>query len=118
MELLHVIDRHPRLDAVQDLSGAIGLDTQENLLKQLRDEDETRTRAAREEGLVFLNGHRERAMASGAFVVDVRQRHGELDTTLRELRGDVRLFVMGRRGAFAQATQRDLGRNLEWVSAL
>lgn len=115
MELLHVIDRHPRLEAVQDHSGAIGLDAQENLLKQLSDEDETRTRAAREVGRVFLNGLRERAMASGAFVVDVRQRHGELETTLPELQGDVRLFVLGRRGASAQATQRDLGRNLEWV---
>jgi nucleotide-binding universal stress UspA family protein len=115
MELLHVIDRHPRLEAVQDHSGAIGLDAQENLLKQLSDEDETRTRAAREVGRVFLNGLRERAMASGAFVVDVRQRYGELDTTLPELQGDVRLFVLGRRGASAQATQRDLGRNLEWV---
>jgi nucleotide-binding universal stress UspA family protein len=115
MELLHVIDRHPRLEAVQDHSGAIGLDAQENLLKQLSDEDETRTRAAREVGRVFLNGLRERAMASGAFVVDVRQRHGELETTLPELQGDVRLFVLGRRGASAKATQRDLGRNLEWV---
>jgi len=115
MELLHVIDRHPRLEAVKDHSGAIGLDAQENLLKQLSDEDETRTRAAREAGRIFLNGLRERAGASGAFVVDVRQRHGELETTLPELQDDVRLFVLGRRGASAQATQRDLGRNLEWV---
>lgn len=100
---------------MQDHSGAIGLDAQENLLKQLSDEDETRTRAARELGRVFLNGLRERAMSTGAFVVDVRQRHGELENTLAELQGDVRLFVLGRRGASAQATQRDLGRNLEWV---
>lgn len=115
MELLHVIDRHPRLEAVQDHSGTIGLDAQENLLKQLSDEDETRTRAAREVGRVFLNGLRERAIEAGASVVDVRQRHGELETALAELQGDVRLFVLGRRGASAQATQRDLGRNLEWV---
>jgi nucleotide-binding universal stress UspA family protein len=115
MELLHVIDRYPRLEAVQDHSGAIGLDAQENLLKQLSDKDETRTRAAREVGRAFLNDLRERAMASGDFVVDVRQRHGDLETTLPELQGDVRLFVLGRRGASAQATQRDLGRNLEWV---
>lgn len=115
MELLHVIDRHPRLEAVKDHSGAIGLDAQENLLKQLSDEDETRTRAAREVGRVFLNGQRERAMASGAPVVDVRQRHGELETTLAEIQGGVRLFVLGRRGVSAEATQRDLGRNLEWV---
>ncbi|MFN3375020.1 MAG: universal stress protein [Burkholderiaceae bacterium] len=115
MELLHVIDRHPRLKAVQDHSGAIGLDAQESLLKQLSDEDETRTRTAREAGRVFLNGLRERALTTGAAVVDVRQRHGELDTTLPELQANVRLFVLGRRGTSAPATQRDLGRNLEWV---
>jgi nucleotide-binding universal stress UspA family protein len=115
MELLHVIDRHPRLEAVQDHSGAIGLDAQENLLKQLSDEDETRTRTAREVGRVFLNNLRERAMAAGTSVVDVRQRHGDMETTLAELQGDVRLFVLGRRGAGAQATQRNLGRHLEWV---
>jgi nucleotide-binding universal stress UspA family protein len=48
-------------------------------------------------------------------VVDVRQRHGDLETTLPELQDDVRLFVLGRRGASAATTQRDLGRHLEWV---
>ncbi|MFN3493869.1 MAG: universal stress protein [Hydrogenophaga sp.] len=115
MELLHVIDRHPRLEPVQDHSGAIGLDAQENLLQQLSNEDAARTRTAREAGRVFLNGLRERALAGGVASVDVRQRHGDLETTLPELQQDVRLFVLGRRGASAQATQRDLGRNLEWV---
>lgn len=62
-----------------------------------------------------LNDLRERALAAGAPVVDVRQRHGDLETTLAELQGNVRLFVLGRRGASASATQCDLGRNLEWV---
>jgi nucleotide-binding universal stress UspA family protein len=115
MELLHIIDRHPRLEAVQDHSGAIGLGAQEALLKQLSDEDEARTRSEREAGRVFLNGLRERALASWAEAVDVRQRHGDLAATLPELQEGVRLFVLGRRGASAQATQRDLGRNLEWV---
>lgn len=115
MELLHVIDRHPRLESGQDHSGAIGLGAQESLLQQLSDEDAVRTRAAREAGRVYLNDLRERALAAGAPVVDVRQRHGDLETTLAELQGDVRLFVLGRRGASAGATQRDLGRHLEWV---
>lgn len=115
MELLHVIDRHPPLEARQDHSGAIGLDAQENLLQQLSNEDAVRTRSAREAGRVFLNGLRERVLASGVAAVDVRQRHGDLETTLPELQQYVRLFVLGRRGASAQATQRDLGRNLEWV---
>jgi nucleotide-binding universal stress UspA family protein len=115
LELLHVIDRHPRLESGQDHSGAIGFGAQESLLQQLSDEDAVRTRVAREAGRIYLNDLRERALAAGAPVVDVRQRHGDLETTLAELQGDVRLFVLGRRGASAGATQRDLGRHLEWV---
>jgi nucleotide-binding universal stress UspA family protein len=115
MELLHVIDRHPRLDPEQDHSGTIGPDAQESLLKQLSAEDETRTRAARNVGRVFLNDLRKRAVAAGAVVVDVRQRHGDLESTLADQQAGVRLFVLGRRGASAEATKRDLGRNLEGV---
>jgi nucleotide-binding universal stress UspA family protein len=115
LEFLHVIDRHPPLRTVQDHSGTIGVDAQENLLRQLTAEDEARTRAAREEGREFLDGLRRRARAAGAEPVDVRLRHGALDETLHELQSGVRLFVLGRRGASAEATQRDLGRNVEWV---
>ncbi|MDP3835278.1 MAG: universal stress protein [Hydrogenophaga sp.] len=115
MELLHVIDRHPRLESGQDHSGAIGLGAQESLLQKLSDEDGTRTRTAREAGRLYLNSLRERALAAGAPVVDVRQRHGDLETTLAELQEGVRLFVLGRRGASADTTRRDLGRHLEWV---
>ena len=115
MELLHVIDRHPRLEAEQDHSGTIGLDAQESLLRQLSEEDAARSRAARDVGRVYLNTLRERAIKAGADIVDVRQRHGKLESTLAELQGDTRLFVLGRRGASTGATGRDLGRNLKWV---
>lgn len=115
LEFLHVIDRHPPLQPGQDHSGAIGLDAQENLLRQLSAEDEARTRAAREAGRQFLDALRQRARAAGADPVDVRLRHGALDETLHELQADVRLIVLGRRGASVEATQRDLGRNVEWA---
>lgn len=119
LELLHVIDRHHRLENEQDHSGTIGLDAQENLLKKLSDEDEARSRAARESGRVHLNTLRQRALVAGTPVVDVRQRHGDLESTLADTQGDVRLFVLGRRGASvnkaADTTQRDLGRKLEWA---
>jgi nucleotide-binding universal stress UspA family protein len=115
LEFLHVIDRHPPLAAAQDHSGTIGLDAHENLLRQLSAEDEARTRAERDAGRIFLDGLRRQAQAAGVGFVDVRLRHGALDETLHELQSDVRLFVLGRRGASARATQRDLGRNVEWA---
>lgn len=115
LEFLHVIDRHPEIGSGEDHSGAIGIDAQENLLARLSTEDETRSRTAREEGRVFLNRLRERALAAGAQLVDIRQRHGELEETLIEQESGVRLLVLGRRGEAAEVTGRDIGRNVERI---
>lgn len=115
LEFLHVIDRHPQLKAVQDHSGAIGANAEQNLLKNLSEQDAARTRAEREQARSFLQGLRERALAAGATPVDTRQRHGDLEETLSEQQDGVRLFVLGRRGASADTTQRALGRHVEWT---
>ncbi|MCK9990898.1 MAG: universal stress protein [Rugosibacter sp.] len=115
LEFLHVIDRHPEIGSGNDHSGAIGINSQENLLNQLSLEDETRTKTIREQGRIFLNRLRERAIIAGTKSVDIRQRHGELEETLAEQAGDVRFLVLGRRGESAEMTQRDIGRNVERV---
>jgi len=115
LEFLHVLDRHPEIGSGEDHSGAIGFDAQENLLSELSDKDAARSKAAREQGRIFLNRLRERAIAAGVAATDVRQRHGELEETLVEQEAAVRLFVLGRRGESAETTQRDLGRNVERV---
>ena len=113
LELLHVIDRHPETATSSDRSGTIGPNAQEVLLSQLSGEDETRARAAREQGRLFLDSLRERALAAGVSVVDVRQRLGHLDETLRDLQAGARLFVLGRRGD--QAAAPGLGGQVEAV---
>jgi len=115
LELLHTIERHPELGSGSDHSGAIGIDSQENLLTELSREDESRSKAERERGRLFLHRLRERAVAAGIMHIDTRQRHGRLQDTLVEQEDDVRLFVLGRRGESAEVTQRDLGRNVEQV---
>lgn len=115
LELLHIIERHAEIATQADHSGAIGIDAQEMLLDELSHQDEARSKAARERGRVFLNRLRERALAAGVDNVDMRQRQGSLHDTLREQQADVSLFVLGRRGASAEHTQRDLGRNVESV---
>jgi nucleotide-binding universal stress UspA family protein len=115
LELLHIIDRHPEIARSTDHSGAIGIDAQEQLLSSLSESDEARSRSAREQGRLFLNRLRERAEAAGAEQADVRQRLGELQETLSDQEDSVSLYVLGRRGRSAEATQRDLGRNVERV---
>lgn len=115
LEFLHIIDRHPEIATGSDYSGAIGIDAQESLLTNLSDQDESRSKAVREQGRIFLNRLRERAMAAGVAAPDVRQRYGVLEETLAEQQEGVRLIVLGRRGESADTTQRDLGRNVERV---
>jgi nucleotide-binding universal stress UspA family protein len=103
------------MDSGKDRSGAIGMDAQEELLIRLATEDGVRTKAAREQGRVFLNRLRERALAKGVGSVDVRQRRGELEETLVQQENDVHLLVLGRRGEAAEATHRLIGRNVERV---
>lgn len=115
LEFLHVIDRQQAPWIGDDRSGAIGINAQENLLETLSEQDASASRMAREHGRIFLNRLRERAMAAGVPAPDMRQRHGSLVETLEEQQDGVRLFVLGRRGASAELTQRDLGRNVEQV---
>lgn len=113
--LLHILDRHPEISTSNDHSGTIGVDAQEHLLTTLSALDAVRSKQAREQGRIFLNQLRERAIAAGAHNPDVRLRHGELAEILVEQEGDAGLLVLGRRGKSAAATQRDLGRNIERV---
>lgn len=115
LELLHVIDRDATGLKSGDRSGALGINAQEQLLNQLTEADENRSKLARDEGRVFLNRLRQRALAAGVAAPDMRQRHGHLHETLAEQEDQIRLFVLGRRGESAEHTQRDLGRNVERI---
>ncbi|AWI76119.1 MAG: universal stress protein [Azoarcus sp.] len=115
LEFLHVIDRHPELGSGEDHSGAIGFNAQEQLLHTLSDKDAALSRAAREQGRIFLNRLRERAIAAGVPAPDMRQRHGALDDTLAEQEDGVRMFVFGRRGASAETSSQSIGSNVERV---
>jgi hypothetical protein len=74
MELLHIIHRHTETASGSDRSGAIGFNAQQHLLTELSEQDEARSKAIREEGRLFLNRLRERAIAIGVPAPDVRQR--------------------------------------------
>src|SRR3989338_5385063 len=115
LKFLHVITRHPEIGSGEDHSGAIGIDSQEILLNKLSEQDAAQAKVAHEKGRVFLNRLRERAIAAGVESPDMKQRHGTLEETLVEQEDEVRLFVLGRRGGSAEATNRDLGRSVEGV---
>ncbi|MFS2018303.1 universal stress protein [Massilia sp. CT11-108] len=115
LELLHAIDHHPERGPNDDLSGTIGLGTQEQLLDKLAAYEAVRIAAERDQCREFLNGLRERAASVGASLVEVRQRHGRLEEVLAELACDPRLMVMGRGGGDNGTATGRLGTNVKDV---
>jgi nucleotide-binding universal stress UspA family protein len=112
LELLHILDRIPRCPAATTTAAP----SASMPSRTCSPSSPRRTRRAARRpraGPVFLNRLRERAIRRGVEAPDVRQRYGDLEETLVEQAGGVRLFVLGRRGESAETTQRDLGRNVE-----
>lgn len=107
LEFLHVLERHPEVAAVTDFSGAIGVDAQESLLKDLSGHDERQSVAMRQAGRELLSHARSRAAAAGVRQLDARLRHGDFIETAIELQGEADLFVLGEHyHALAQARLR------------
>lgn len=122
LELLHIIDSHPKTAANEDFSGTIGFDEQEDLLKSLSEQDALRNKMAREKGRLFLNQLRLRAIDSGVTETDVRQRHGSLVESLVQQTAQLQWVVLGRRGESADSQsdephvkENKLGRHIEEV---
>jgi len=114
LTFLHVVNNHPQT-AEADLTGTIGLGSREHLLEELSHLDEQRAKVAQEQGRLMLKAARERAVADGEAEPATRQRNGTLVETLEELEGEIRLLVVGKRGATAHQAREHLGSNLERV---
>jgi len=97
LTLLHVLDQQ-RYPLSGDLSGIIGLGSREFLLEELASLDEKRSKLALEEGRMVLDSAKQRAIEAGVAQPAVRQRHGGLVESLRELESDIRLLVIGKQG--------------------
>lgn len=114
LTLLHVLD-HERYPVDSDLSGAIGLGAREQLLEELAALDEKRARLAMEQGRQMLEVASQRVVAQGASNPTLRQRHGSLASTLRDMAHEVRLLVMGLHGEASGDPAHPIGSQLESV---
>ena len=112
---LHVIERHPERAASQDLSGSIGIDEQEALLKALADLDAERSQLAQAHGRALLASARQRAAAAGIDTPALLQQHGELVEVAQSLEADARLFVLGQHYHATQMSRIHLDHHVERV---
>ncbi|CAA9317816.1 MAG: hypothetical protein AVDCRST_MAG93-5596 [uncultured Chloroflexia bacterium] len=115
IELLHVIERHPRPVISADHSGRLGLDSSESLLAELVAVDERRNRLAHETGRLLLEAAAKRVRAAGVEHVTQRLVHGDLIRHLKHHETDNDLVVIGRSGEVEEPPAHHMGRNLERV---
>lgn len=97
LALLHVLEKNAS-PAVSDLTGTIGIDSREQLTRELVRIEGERSRLLMSRGTAMLAGCAELVKQKGYPDAQVLQKHGALDEILAEL-GDARLMVLGRRGA-------------------
>lgn len=114
LTLLHVLDQQ-QYPATGNLSGIIGLGSREYLLEELAALDEKRSKLALEEGRMMLDAARQRVITAGVAQPEVRQRHGDLVETLRDLEPDTRLLVIGKQGEDSGTDLQLIGSQLESV---
>ena len=114
MSVIHVLHKAAKATTT-DLSGSIGLGSQELLLQQLAELDEKHSKLALQRGRSILDAAKARAEQAGVKAVDERLRHGQLVETLTELEDDTRLLVLGKRGFSSADAHGHMGLHVERV---
>jgi len=117
VHVLHMLDTYREKAEITDLSGALGLDRQDELLEELVSAEQTRKRVAILRGKAVLEEARRSLLAAGVERVEVVQHRGKLVevVTRMEEELDADLLVIGKRGESADFAKLHLGSNLERV---
>lgn len=113
VKLLHNIE-HTDAPSV-NLSGKLGLDEREELLAEITEIEARRSKIYREQGKLMLEAATARMLAAGVIEPECLQRHGSLIDTLIEMEEEIRVLVLGIRGAAHEHQESTIGAQLEPV---
>jgi nucleotide-binding universal stress UspA family protein len=114
LKLLHTIE-HKQTPAVSDLTGAIGLGSQQELLNELTELEQSRGKLLIKKGQLLLEAAKQRVIKAGFSHPKIRQRHGRLSESLIELEDKTGLIVMGIRGEEHEQSAKGIGTQLETI---
>lgn len=114
LTLLHVLDE-ARYPSEPNLSGNLGIGELGSLQKELSELDQRRNQLALEQGQALLEVARQRVISNCVGTPSVRQRHGDLVDSLRDLQNDTRLLVIGKQGEAHPQSGAHIGDNVERV---
>lgn len=114
LKLLHTIEQTSQ-PATSDLTGAIGLGSQQELLNELTELEQSRGRLLIQKGQIMLQAAKERVMDNGVVAPQLSQVHGRLSESLIDLEDETDIIVMGIRGEAHDKQDKGLGTQLETV---
>lgn len=115
LTVLHAIDKAQHTQT-PDLSGSIGLGSQELLLQQLAELDEAHSQLALARGRALLEAAKTRALQANLQHINEVLRHGSLLDTLKQHgSAAIRLLVLGKRGYSSAEAHGQLGLHVEQV---
>ena len=115
LKLLHTIDHHQETAAIADLSGNIGLDTQEHLLEELTAVEQQVSKLRLQQGKQLLQAAKVRVIQAGIAKSITNQRHGSLVESLIELEDDIGVLIIGVRGKVHENQPDKIGAKLESI---
>ncbi|MGI0118439.1 universal stress protein [Zooshikella sp. RANM57] len=114
LKLLHNIEHH-QIPGMVDLSGSIGLGSQEKLLDELTTLEQQRSKLLVQQGKIMLDAAKSRAEQAGIEDIIAKQRHGSLTESLIELEDEIRVLVLGIRGEGHKDDGKHIGAHLETI---
>ena len=115
LKLLHTIDHHHETAASSDLSGNIGLGSQEHLLDEITTLEQQQSKLKLQKGKLLLQAAKERVQKAGITDPICNQRHGGLIESLIELEDSIRVLVIGLRGQVHDNQAKQIGAKLEAI---
>ena len=113
LKLLHTIDHHHEKSTSTDLSGNIGLDTQEHLLQDMVDQEQEYSKLRLQQGKAVLTEAKERVIQVGITEPLTRLQHGSLLEALADIEQDIRVLVIGARGKQHENQENEVGAKID-----
>ena len=114
LKLVHSIEQNYNA-AISDYSGAIGLGSQQALLKELTEVEQTHASLLIKKGQIMLSAAKERVQEFGVASVETYQHKGTLVESLLDLEENMRVMVIGIRGERHDEDNNGIGHKLESV---
>lgn len=113
LKLLNTIDHHHETAATTDLSGNIGMDSRDHLLKELTSQEQQQSKVRIQQGKIILKTAKERLLKDGITDPVTILQHGSLIDSLIELEQSIRVLVIGARGKVHEEQRDQIGAKLE-----